>query len=82
MLDKQYLATDLLTKDKHIPRILVIDDEEDINLIFKTCLKDQGFHVTFYSDALKAPVRLQPQYYDQSMTKCRRVWAKESLLYI
>jgi CheY-like chemotaxis protein len=73
MLDKQYLATDLLTKDKHILRILVIDDEENINLFFKTCLKDQGFHVTFYSDALKAPVRLQPQYYDQSMTKCRRV---------
>jgi CheY-like chemotaxis protein len=48
MLDKQYLATDLLTKDKHILRILVIDDEENINLFFKTCLKDQGFHVTFY----------------------------------
>lgn len=64
MKDKPHLSADLLIKDKYIPRILVIDDEEDINLFFKTCLEDQGFHVTFYSDPLKALSTFKPRYYD------------------
>jgi DNA-binding response OmpR family regulator len=45
-------------------RILVIDDEDDINLVIKIVLGDVGFEVTTFNDPLEALQDLRTNQYD------------------
>ena len=42
------------TKNGKKKRILLVDDESDINLLFKTILEESEFKVDFYDDPLLA----------------------------
>jgi CheY-like chemotaxis protein len=45
-------------------RILVIDDEDDINLALKVVLENDGFEVTTFNDPLEALRNLKANLYD------------------
>src|ERR687888_1249152 len=45
-------------------RILLVDDEPDICLVFKTVLKDEGFKVDSFEDPQLALSHLKPDFYD------------------
>jgi two-component system catabolic regulation response regulator CreB/two-component system response regulator ChvI len=46
------------------PRLLVVDDETDINLTFKTGLEVKGFIVDAFSDPILALSNFKPGVYD------------------
>ena len=46
------------------PRVLVVDDEPDINLTFKTGLEANGFIVDAFSDPILALSNFKPGVYD------------------
>jgi CheY-like chemotaxis protein len=46
------------------PRVLVVDDEPDINLTFKTGLEANGFVVDAFSDPVLALSSFKPGVYD------------------
>jgi len=46
------------------PRVLVVDDEPDINLTFKTGLEANGFIVDAFSDPVLALSNFKPGVYD------------------
>jgi two-component system, OmpR family, response regulator ChvI len=46
------------------PRVLVVDDEPDINLTFKTGLEAKGFIVDAFSDPVLALSDFKPGVYD------------------
>jgi len=46
------------------PRVLVVDDEPDINLTFKTGLEANGFVVDAFSDPVLALSNFKPGVYD------------------
>jgi CheY-like chemotaxis protein len=45
-------------------RILVIDDEDDINLALKVVLENDGFEMTTFNDPLEALRNLKANLYD------------------
>ena len=45
-------------------RILLVDDEPDICLVFKTVLKDEGFKVDSFEDPQLALSNFKPNLYD------------------
>jgi CheY-like chemotaxis protein len=51
-------------KRKNNNRILLVDDEPDISLLFKTVLKDKGFEVDSFEDPQVALSHLKPDFYD------------------
>jgi DNA-binding response OmpR family regulator len=44
--------------------ILLVDDEPDITMVFKTALQDAGFTVQTYQDPIVALAGFTPGYYD------------------
>jgi DNA-binding response OmpR family regulator len=44
--------------------ILLVDDEPDITMVFKTALQDAGFIVQTYQDPIVALAEFTPGYYD------------------
>jgi DNA-binding response OmpR family regulator len=44
--------------------ILLVDDEPDITMVFKTALQDAGFTVQTYQDPIVALSEFTPSYYD------------------
>ena len=46
-----------------LKRILVVDDESNVTLFFKTVLNDNGFYVDTFNDPVKALSRFKPQFY-------------------
>src|ERR687887_1689101 len=51
-------------KRKNNNRILLVDDEPDISLLFKTVLKDEGFKVDSFTDPQLALSNFKPDFYD------------------
>src|SRR5919198_2111803 len=51
-------------KRKNNNRILLVDDEPDISLLFKTVLKDEGFEVDSFEDPQLALSNFKPDLYD------------------
>ena len=49
---------------RYMNRILVVDDEPDINMLLMIILEDIGFEVDVYEDAIKALSNFRPGYYD------------------
>lgn len=47
-----------------INRILVVDDEPDINILFMLILEDSGYEVDVYDDPILALSNFKPNYYD------------------
>ncbi|HEY7078482.1 MAG TPA: response regulator [Nitrososphaeraceae archaeon] len=58
------LSKDLSVEDNVHPRILIVDDDKDAVFFFKTCLQDNGFHVTAFNNPLKALSNYKPHHYD------------------
>jgi DNA-binding response OmpR family regulator len=52
-------------------RILIIDDEHDINLVFRLVLEDNGFDVNTFVDPLEALQDLRTGLYDLVMLDVR-----------
>jgi two-component system response regulator ChvI len=52
------------TKNGKKKRILLVDDESDINLLFKTILEENEFKVDFYDDPLLALQNFKSNSYD------------------
>jgi CheY-like chemotaxis protein len=45
-------------------RILVVDDEPDINMLLMLILEDSGYKVDVYADPILALSNFKPSYYD------------------
>jgi two-component system, OmpR family, response regulator ChvI len=45
-------------------KIMVVDDEEDLTLMFRLGLERKGFAVDVFNDSLEALSRFKPDYYD------------------
>ena len=45
-------------------RILVVDDEPDINMLLMIILEDAGFKVDLYEDPIRALLNFRPGLYD------------------
>jgi len=45
-------------------RILVVDDEPDINMLLMLILEDSGYKVDVYDDPIQALSNFKPHYYD------------------
>jgi DNA-binding response OmpR family regulator len=45
-------------------RIMVVDDEKDISLMFRSGLERNGFTVDVFNDPIEALSRFKPDYYD------------------
>ena len=58
------LPTEFSETDRIYPRILIVDDDMDACVFYKTCLEDGGFQVVIYNDPLKALSSFKPRYYD------------------
>jgi two-component system response regulator ChvI len=51
--------------EKHAPyRIMMVDDEKDITMIFKGALERAGFRVEVFNNPLDALSHFKPDYYD------------------
>jgi CheY-like chemotaxis protein len=51
-------------KSQEPRRILIVDDEEDITMVFKVTLERAGFKVEEFNDPLEALSQFKPHYYD------------------
>src|SRR5919201_2745926 len=51
-------------KNRNNSRILLVDDEPDISLVFRTVLKDEGFKVDSFTDPQLALSNFKPDFYD------------------
>ena len=51
-------------KNGNNSRILLVDDEPDISLVFRTVLKDEGFKVDSFTDPQLALYNFKPNLYD------------------
>ncbi|MFL6404238.1 MAG: response regulator [Nitrososphaeraceae archaeon] len=45
-------------------RILLVDDEPDLCMIYQIVLQDAGYECTPYTDSVKAMQEFKPNYYD------------------
>src|SRR5256885_17144011 len=52
------------TNNKLTKRILIIDDEDDVNLVFKVVLEDSGFEVDTFSKPVLALENFKNGLYD------------------
>ncbi len=52
-------------------RILVVNDEADINMTIRQVLEDKGFKVDSYEDPHLALENFKPQYYDLVLIDCK-----------
>ncbi len=49
---------------KKTKKILIIDDELDFNILFKTLLEENNFKVDWYIDSQLALQHFKPNFYD------------------
>lgn len=52
------------TQSHSIPKILVVEDENDCLFVFESILNDEGYHVDAYGDPIEALSAFKPRYYD------------------
>ena len=78
-----------MTSQSKKPRLLLVDDERDIEYILKRGLTQEGFEVESYSDPTDALVNYKPNYYDgiildirmpkmSGFELARMIWQKDS----
>jgi DNA-binding response OmpR family regulator len=49
--------------NKNNSKILLVDDEPDVCMVYQIVLEDAGFECTLYTDAVKALQEFRPNYY-------------------
>jgi two-component system response regulator ChvI len=64
VINKRAVINDEINKNGKKKRILLVDDESDINLLFKTILEENEFKVDFYNDPLLALQNFKSNSYD------------------
>ena len=52
------------SSDSQKKRIMVVDDEKDISMMFRSGLERNGFTVEVFNDPLQALSSFKPEYYD------------------
>jgi DNA-binding NtrC family response regulator len=50
--------------EDNMKRVMVVDDDYDTTIFFKTVLEDNGFYVDTYNDPMKALSGFKPKFYD------------------
>jgi CheY-like chemotaxis protein len=63
-IDNKHRAATENPKSQEPRRILIVDDEEDITMVFKVALERAGFKVEVFNDPLEALSQFKPHYYD------------------
>jgi CheY-like chemotaxis protein len=63
-IDNKNRAATENPKSQEPRRILIVDDEEDITMLFKVTLERAGFKVEVFNDPLEALSQFKPHYYD------------------
>ena len=58
------MSSSSFNKNGNNSRILLVDDEPDISLVFRTVLKDEGFKVDSFTDPQLALSAFKPNLYD------------------
>jgi CheY-like chemotaxis protein len=58
------MSSSSFNKNGNNSRILLVDDEPDISLVFRTVLKDEGFKVDSFTDPQLALYNFKPNLYD------------------
>src|ERR1051325_8622382 len=51
-------------KSKRENRVLLVDDEPDICMVYQIVLEDAGYQCTSYTDPVKALQEFKPYFYD------------------
>src|SRR5918912_4369348 len=64
LLQNQKTQGGLLHNQKKKKRILVVDDEIDICIVYQIVLQDAGYECVSYTDSLKALQEFKSNYYD------------------
>ena len=64
LLQNQKTQQGLLNNQKKKKRILVVDDEIDICMVYQIVLQDAGYECVSYTDSVKALQEFRPNYYD------------------
>ena len=64
LLQNQKTQQGLLHNQKKKKRILVVDDEIDICMVYQIVLQDAGYECVSYTDSVKALQEFRPNYYD------------------
>jgi CheY-like chemotaxis protein len=64
ILQNQKTQQGLLNNQKKKKRILVVDDEIDICIVYQIVLQDAGYECVSYTDSVKALQEFRPNYYD------------------
>ena len=54
----------VITKKDRASRILLVDDEPDICMVYQIVLEDAGYQCISYTDPVKALKEFRPTYYD------------------
>ena len=58
------VGNDSTRSDSDPYRIMIVDDEKDITMIFKSALERAGFRVEVFNNPLDALLHFKPDYYD------------------
>jgi len=64
LLQNQKTQQGLLNNQKKKKRILVVDDEIDICIVYQIVLQDAGYECVSYTDSVKALQEFRSNYYD------------------
>lgn len=60
-----------LNEEAQKKRIMVVDDEVDISIMFKSGLERGGFAVDVFNDPIQALLQFKPEYYDMLLLDVR-----------
>ena len=63
-LQQEELQKELHNQTRRKKRILVVDDEPDVCMVYQIVLEDAGFECISYTDPIKALQQFRPKHYD------------------
>jgi CheY-like chemotaxis protein len=63
-LQQEELQKELHNQTRRKKRILLVDDEPDVCMVYQIVLEDAGFKCISYTDPVKALQEFRPKYYD------------------
>jgi CheY-like chemotaxis protein len=58
------VGNDSTRSDSELHRIMIVDDEKDITMVFRSALERAGFRVEVFNNPLDALSHFKPDYYD------------------
>jgi CheY-like chemotaxis protein len=63
-LQQEELQKELHNQTRRKKRILLVDDEPDVCMVYQIVLEDAGYQCISYTDPIKALQEFRPKYYD------------------